>query len=412
MRHSAYVEAVNHLTKGLEVLETLPETTERNQQELFFNTALGPALIATKGYTAPEVERVYARARELCQQVGDTPQIFPVLVGLDLFYSVRGELQTAYELEEQLLALAQEEQNEAFLMVAHCGLGLTLNYLGKFITAKEHLEQSISFYGPEMRRTHRGWVEFGVGSPAVIALTLWSLGYPDQALERSREAITLARDRSHPWSLCIALTYASLTHCLCRETHAAEELAEEIVTISTEYGFPFYLTLGNSLKGYAMAMQGEEEGISLLRQSLADSRAMGAEALRPYFLSILAETYWKVGQTKEGLATLEESLALVDKNGERFCEADLHRLKGELLLAQSDGNQIEAEACYHKALEVARSQQAKSWELRAAMSLSRLWGKQGKREEAKNLLAPVYDWFTEGFDTADLKDAKALLEEL
>jgi len=410
---SAHVEAITHLTKGLEVLKTLPETPEHTQLELVLQTTLGPALMATKGYAAPEVEYAYARARELCRQVGETPQLSQALWGLWYFYLVRAAFQTARELGEQLLNLAQRVQAPALLLLAHRVLGQTLAFLGEFSTAQVHLERGMTFYDLGQHRAFASLYgqDQGVICRSWAALTLWSLGYPDQALRRSREALTLAHELAHPFSLAYAMCFAGMFCQLRREVQAAQERATAEIALCTEQGFALYLARGTILRGWTMAEQGQRAvGLAQMRQGLAAYQATGAAVFRPYYLAFLAEAHGKVGQAEEGLTALAEALAAVHKTGERFYEAELYRLKGELLLVRSTENQGEAEAYFQQALAVARHEQAKSLELRAAMSLSRLWQHQGKNEQARQLLASIYSWFTEGFDTADLQEAGALLE--
>jgi predicted ATPase len=414
-QRSAHLEAMAHLNKGLELLTTLPDTPERAQQELVLQTTLGPALMATKGYAAPEVEYAYARARELCQQVGETPQLFQALWGLWYFYLVRAEFQTAHELGEQLLRLAQRVQVQVLLLLAHRVLGQTLAFLGEFSTAQVHLDQGITLYNPEQHRSLASLYgqDQGVICRSWAALALWCLGYPDQALRRSREALTLAQELAHPFSLAYAICFAGMFCQLRREVQAAQERATAESALCAEQGFTLYMARGTILRGWTMAEQRQgAEGLAQMRQGLASYQATGAAVFRPYYLAFLAEAYGKVGQTEAGLTALAEALAVVDNTGERYWEVEIHRLKGELLLALSAEKHAEAEACFHQALDIARRQQAKSLELRAAMSLSRLWQHRGKRDEARELLAPVYGWFTEGFDTADLQEAKALLAEL
>jgi len=422
LRRSAHREAINHLIKGLELLKALPDIPERIQQELTLQVTLGAALMATKGYAAPEVEEAYTRARELCQQVGETPQLFTALWGLWVFYCVRGELQTARELGEQLLSLAQSAQDPALFLEAYVALGLTLFCLGELAPALAHLEQGIALYDPQQHRSHA----FIYGQdPGMIclswaALALWFLGYPDQALKRSHEALTLVRELSHPHSLAYALSFAAGVHQLRREGQAAQEQAEAVMALSSEQGFALWLAMGTVLRGWVLAEQERgEEGIVQICQGLAAGQATGAGILRPYFLALLAEAYGKKGQTEDGLIVLAETLAGVHKNAERFYEAELYRIKGELLQKaesrrQKAGSEIrkEAEECFHKAIDLARRQNAKSLELRATMSLARLWQQQGKKTKARRLLAGIYGWFTEGFDTADLQETKVLLEGL
>jgi len=416
--HSANAEAISHLIKGLELLKTLPDTPERTQQELDLQTILGPALMAAKGYTAPEVEKVYARARELCQQVGETPRLLQVLLGLETYYALRAELQTARELGEQCLPLAQRMHDTARLLQTHYALEMALFHLGEFVPAREHFEQVIALYHPRTRRSHRALQDPVVACLSYAALILWSLGYPEQALKRSHEALALAQELSHPFSLAVALNWTAWLHQYRREGQLTQERAEAEIALSNEQGFPFWVVVGTIERSWALAEQGQgEEGITQIRQGLAAYRDIGSELTRTHFLSLLAKAYGKTGQTEEGLTALAEALAFVDKTGERFYEAELYRLKGELTLAESSVQNLEskvkeAEECFHKAIEVARKQQAKSLELRAVMSLSRLWQRQGRKDEARQMLAEIYNWFTEGFDTKDLQEAKALLEEL
>jgi predicted ATPase len=415
LRRSAHADAITHLTKALVLLTALPETPERAQRELALQTTLGPALMATRGYAASEVEYAYARARELCRQVGETPQLFQALWGLWYFHLVRAEFQTARELGEQLLSLAQRVQTPALLLLAHRVLGQTLAFLGEFSTAHGHLEREMTLYNLGQHRAFASLYgqDQGVICRSWAALTLWSLGYPDQALRCSREALTLAQELVHPFSLAYAMCFAGMLCQLCRDVQAAQERATAAIALCTEQGFALYLARGTILQGWAMVEQGQgAAGLAQMRQGLDAYQATGAEVFRPYYLAFLAEAYGKLGQTLGGLTLLGEALAAVHKTGERFYEAELYRLKGELLLVRSAENHGQAEASFQQALTVARHQQAKSSELRAATNLSLLWQRQGKRAAAYDLLASVYGWFTEGFDTADLQEAKALLEDL
>jgi adenylate cyclase len=253
----------------------------------------------------------------------------------------------------------------------------------------------------------------GVICCSYAAWTLWYLGYPDQGLTRSHEAVTLARQSAHPFSLGFALNWAAEFHQFRREERCTQESAEATISLATEQGFPQWMACGSILRGWALAHQGRaKEGIAQITQGLMDFRATGAEINRSYFLTLLAEVHGILGEPEAGLTALTEALTLVDTTGERWYEPELYRLKGELLLAQSPDNHTEAETCFQHALSIAQSQSAKSWELRAATSLARLWQQQGKRDEARQLLGDIYGWFTEGFDTADLKDAKAFLDAL
>jgi predicted ATPase/class 3 adenylate cyclase len=412
---SAHTEAISHLTTALELLRGLPDTPHRTMQELALQTTLGPVLMATKGFAAPEVADAYARARELCQRVGDTPQLFPALHGLWRFYVNRAEFQTSRELGEQLLTLAQSVRDPALLLEAHRALGQTTFWLGEITSTCAHMEQGIALYDFQQHRSHTILYgqDPGVVCHSFAAWALWVLGYPDQARQRIDKAMTLAQELTHPFSLVYALTCAAIVHGFLREGQATQKRAEEVMVRAREQGFPFWLTWGIILQGWALAMQGQDaEGIAHMHEGLAAYQATGAEVFRPSYLILLGEVYGDVGQIDEGLRVLAEALMAVEHSGERWWEAELHRLRGKLLLARCMENQSQAEICLRQALEVAHRQQAKSLELRAAVSLSRLWRQQGKRDDAYELLAPIYAWFTEGFDTADLQEAKALLGEL
>ncbi len=333
---SAHQEAINHFTKGVELLKALPATPEHIQQELRLQIALGASLIAMKGYAVPEVENAYTRARELCRQVEATPQLSQVLLGLRVFYLVRGELQTAYELAEQNMHLVQSVPDPIPLSVAHMALGECLYYRGELASALEHCEQAIALYDPRRLRPPWSWGDDKVSSLSHTLGILWLLGYPEQSQQRSRQALVLARELSHPISLALALVFTALLHQLRQEGNAAQEQAEAAIALSTEQGFTQWLVTGTIVRGWALAEQGQgEEGIAQIRRGLAAWQAIGAELGWPYWLALLAEASGKVGQVEEGLMLLAEALAHVDKTGERFCEAELYRLKGELLLAQA-----------------------------------------------------------------------------
>jgi TOMM system kinase/cyclase fusion protein len=417
VQRSAHVEAISHLTKGLELLKTLPDTSKRAPQELMLQLTLGVPLQATRGWAVPEVKRAYARARELCQQIGETPQLFPVLWGLAAVSIIQAEHKTGRELAEQCLTLAQSIQDTDFLLEAHTGLGLSLFHLGELVSAREHIEQVIALYDHKKHRYlafRYGAFDPGVACLSFVAWSLWHLGYPDQALQRTQEALTLAQEIAHPFSRGFALFFVAATHQFRQESQATHERAEAAITFSTDQVFPEWVALGTLVRGWALTEQGqEEEGIAQMRQGLAAHQAIGAEVSRSYYLGLLAEACGRVGQIEEGLQVLVEALAFVSHSGERYREAELYRLKGELLLQSArQGAVWEAEECFRQAIAIARQQQAKSLELRAVTSLSRLWQQQGKKEEARQLLAEIYHWFTEGFDTKDLQEAKALLAAL
>jgi TOMM system kinase/cyclase fusion protein len=414
IERSAHVEAITHLRQGLELLKTLPETAERTQREVDMLIAMGASLLAVKGYAAPEVEQTYARARQLCQHLEDPYQLFPVLRGLYGYYHVRAEYRTAQELGEQLMVLAQQVHESSMLIAAHRALGATLSSLGAVVSAHTHFTQSIALYDPQQHRASafRYGEDAGVVCGAHDAWALWRLGYPDQGRVRSDEAVSLAQQIAHPFSLGFALSFAAMFHQFCHDGRAAQACAEAAIRLATEQGFPYIMAVGSLLRGWALASQGQaQEGIEQIHQGLTAWRATGAEIQRPHFLALLAEAHGTMGQSEAGLIALTEALTLADTTEERYYEAELYRLKGALLLQQNADNQAEAETSFQHAIHIAQNQQAKSWELRAATSLTRLWQQQGKRQEAHDFLAPVYHWFTEGFDTADLQEAKALLDE-
>ncbi len=415
IQRSAHVEAIAHLRQGLALLETLPETPQRLQREVDMLIALGASFIATQGYAAAEVEQTYLRAHHLCQHLENPQQRLPVLRGLWIYYCARPALQTAYTLSEQFLTLAQQAQDPVMLPAAHRAVGTTLFFLGATTEAHTHFAQGIALSDPQQH--HVAVLLYGEDAGVVCrsfaAWALWCQGYPDQGLVRSQQAVTLARQMAHPFSLGFALGHAALLHACRRERRAAQERAEAAISLTTEQGFPFWMAWGALLRGWALAQQGQaQEGREQMTQGLMTYGATGAALVRPYFLALLAEADGTLGEPEAGLAVLTEALTLVETTGERWYEAEVYRLKGALLLQQHADHQAEAETCFHHAIEIARNQQAKSFELRAATSLARPWQRQGKREEAQQVLGDVYGWFTEGFDTADLQEAKALLAVL
>jgi len=335
------------------------------------------------------------------------------------------------------LRLAQTIQDPALLLWPHLGLGLILLSLGELPSALAHMEQSIALYDPQRHRPDQSPIvgqDPKVNCLSYAAGTLWRLGYPDQARQRSEEALSLARELTHPFSLAFALYGDALLHQFLRDVPAVQERADTILILAREQSFPVFLAIGTIFRGWVLSGQEQaKEGIAQIHQGIAAKQSTGTELSRPPDLAQLAVAYGRAGREKEGLSVLAEALDRVGKTGERMYEAELYGLKGELLLAQASKNQTangknqksglpsnqhlapnthEAEACFHRAIEIARTQQAKSLELRAATSLARLWQQQSKEAEAHKLLSEVYTWFTEGFDTKDLQEAKALLEEL
>src|SRR5262249_50316193 len=323
--------------------------------------ALGASLIATKGTAAPEVEQIYTRARQLCHYLEDPYQLFPVLRGLWNYYQVRPELQTAHTLGQQLLTLAQQVQDSAMLVAAHRALGSTLFHLGAPALAHTHFTQGLALHNPQQHRASAFLYgeDAGVVCFSRAAWMLWWLGYPDQGLVRNDEAVILAQQSAHPFSLSYVLGHAAIFHQFRWEGCAAQERAEAAISLAKEQGFPYWRAIGSMLRGWALAHQGQaREGIEQMHQSLTALRATGGEGMRPYFLALLAEAYGTMGQPAAGRAVLAEALTLADKTGERWYESELYRLKGALLVQQSAGNHDEAQTCFHHALEIARTQQA------------------------------------------------------
>jgi class 3 adenylate cyclase/DNA-binding winged helix-turn-helix (wHTH) protein/predicted ATPase len=415
LRHSANREAVQHLTTALALLATLPATPARAQQELAVQLALGPAMMATTGPGAPEVAQTYARARALGAQVGEAPQGLPTLWGLWRLSQSRGALPTARELAEQLVRGAARTGDPTHRVQAHDALGATLFQLGAYAAAWRQFAQALALCDPT---TQRDQALHNVAAPGVRCLVvganaLWCLGFPTQAAQRCQEALALAQELAHPYSLVVAQHFAAFLHCHRREVPAVRAQAETLLALATAQGFPLYAGYGHGWQGWARAMQGAgAAGLAEMHQGLTLVVAAGQELARPLWLVRLGEAVGHVGQVAEGRRLLAEALAAFAASGRGDLLAEAHRLQGELWLRQLPPDTAQADACFQQALAIARQQQARSWELRAALSLSRLWQQQGKDAEARDLLAPIYDWFTEGFDTTDLQDAKALLEAL
>ena len=415
LEHSANREAVQHLTTALALLATLPDTPARAQQELAMQLALGPAMMATTGPGAPEVVQTYARARALGAQVGEAPQGLPTLWGLWRLSQSRGALPTARELAEQLVRVAARTGDPTHRVQAHDALGATLFQLGAYAAARRQFAQALVLCDPT---TQRAQALHNVAAPGVRCLVvganaLWCLGFPTQAVQRCQEALALAQALAHPYSLVVAQHFAAFLHCHRREVPAVRAQAEALLALATAQGFPLYAGYGHGWRGWARAMQGAgAAGLAEMQQGLTLVVAAGQELARPLWLVRLGEAAGHVGQVAEGRRLLAEALAAFAASGRGDLLAEAHRLQGEVWLRQRPPETAQADACFQQALAIARQQQARSWELRAALSLSRLWQQQGKWAEAHELLAPVYGWFTEGFDTADLQEAKALLEEL
>jgi predicted ATPase len=413
LQRYAYHEAITHLTRGLALLSRLPQTPERVRQELAYQMALGPALMTVKGYGAPEAAQVYTRARLLCQQLGERPALFPVLWGLWRYYVGRAEHETARELAAQLLTLAQRRRDPAVRLLAHRALGTSCFWVGALAEAHRHLEQGLALdVAPPPPAVSASYLlDPGVGCRAYAAMVRWHLGYPEQAAQLSQEALPLAAQLAHAHSLAYALYHAAFVAHLCGQRPRTYEWAEAAVALSQAQGFAPIEAIATILRGWAWAGPATER-IAQISQGIAAYRASGAELAGTWALGLLAEAYGQGGQAEEGLHVVATALTAVHTTGERAYEAELQRIQGELWLRHQPTRGAEAEGCFRQALAVARQQQARALELRAAIRLARLWRQPGQRAAAYEVLAPIYGRFTEGFNTADLQEARALLAEL
>ncbi|MGF7111494.1 putative ATPase/class 3 adenylate cyclase [Pseudomonas laurylsulfatiphila] len=416
LQSCAHLDAMRHLGAALELLEHLPDTPTRAHQELTLLLCLGPALMAVRGYSAPEVAATYTRALALCAQVGDDSALFPALQGLGTFYSLRAQYSTACELGERLLNVAQTAQDPDLLVEAHGALGATLFFQGDLRNAHEHQERARVLYKPDRHRTHAFTYGMDPGyAQTFSAWCLWYLGFSDQASARSRAALALA-NVSHPFTLAFTVSATAILGQFQHDVQLAEECADAVIKLSLEQGFPFYLAWGTIIQGWVFTEQGNiEEGIAQITKGIANYQTAGAELGCSYFLALLADAHRRDGQAQAGLDIVTNALAMVNRTGEHFYEAELYRLKGVLTLQcagedqQNSSVRQQAQACFDKAISIARQQGAKSLELRATVSLAQLWETQDK-EAAKRMLADIYSFFTEGFDSVDLLQAKALLD--
>lgn len=412
-RVSALEEAIAHFSRGLALLGTLPETPERVQQELMLQVGLGVALQTARGYGDSDAGHAFGRARELCAQVGESPHLLPLLWLLATFYGTRGDHRAAHELVQQIFSFAEGAEDPTPDLIAHCAAGWNQIYLGELTPARAHLERGIALYD---RKQHRSLavlygIDFGAGALAFASWALWLLGYPEQALQRGREALASAEELAHPPSLALVQCMVGIFHVFRRDAQSARELGEACVHFCAGRGFSYWIPGGEYCHGWGLAQQGQvDDGIVLMRRGIADLEITG-EASHTQRLASLAEVCGQARRMEEGLAILDDALAAVHRSAERFYEAEIHRIRGELLLLQG-ADEAEAEACFQRAIKIARQQSARMWELRATVSLCRLWQRQGKRKKARKRLAQIYGWFSEGFDTPDLQEAQALLEAL
>jgi len=412
---SAVAEATAHFGRGLELLRALPESGERDERELDLLIALGSILISAKGHGSDEVATLYARARGLCRALGETPHLAPVLQGFRMHHMLRAELQLARQAAEELLALGLRSQDVGHRLEGHRAVGVMHFYAAEFPAALEHVEKGIDLYDLEQHRFHALRYEHDPGMTCLgyAARTRWVLGHPDHAVVLSDRALEVAQATSHASSLVEAMTWRAEVALFRRDLQDTRDRAAAALALATEHGLPLWIAMTTGMHGWALSEQGQNaEGAARIRDALAILATTGDQLFRPYYVAMLAEALGKAGRVDEGLSSLEEAIETARSFALTCWDSGFHRLKGELLLAKVQGSAAATQACFLRAIEIAKAQSAKSLELRAAASLARLWAGQGRRAEARDLLAPVYGWFTEGFDTADLKDARALLDEL
>ena len=407
-------EAAAQLQKGLDQLALLPDTPEHQRQELGLRSSQGAVFVAIKGTAAPETGRAYARAHELWEQLGYPSGFLQIPYGQSANHILRGDFALAQRLAEGLLRVSRQRDDTAGLVLGHYSAGRNLMFTGKFAAARWHLEKALAFYETRPHSSLVFEVAFPphVSSQGVLGFVLFCLGYPDQASAQSSAAIAGSRRLAHLPSLVAGLQFDAMRLSLVGDDAAVSGLADELFAVATEQGFPSWGAHGKVFRGWVKVKEGEvAEGRSLLRAGSTAHRASGmGVAWTPHPFALLAEACEIAGEIEEGLAWLGSALQVSETSGLFWLAAELNRRKGRLLLRQ--GNNDAAEELYRKALCIAREQEAKMWELRAAVSLARLWCEEGRCAQARDLLAPVYGWFTEGFDTPDLKEAKALLAEL
>ncbi|MGI9333793.1 MAG: diguanylate cyclase [Gammaproteobacteria bacterium] len=411
----ANVEALAHLGRAVKLVQHLPTDAERDREELDIQTLLGPTLLASKGFASVEVEDAYTRARLLAERMNDIPRLAVVLRGMWALYLVRARLETSRSVAEQVLALGEQCQDDGYELEARRPLAQSLFYLGDFQGARENLERVFELYDEDRHGGHR--LRYGsdslVVSSSYLAWTLWFQGYPDQALQRSHEAVDRARLLGHPFTLAQTLTNALYVHQLRGEVDLTLRCAEDSIEYSKKLGFPYWASISAIMRGWAQAhLTGGESGIEDLELGLAAYENSGSQVALPWFMSLCAEVKASAGQLDEALSLTAQAMEQVQRAGERFYEAELHRCQGELAMRRSATASSQLESCFLRALEIARGQAARSLELRAATSLSRLWRERGNLQAARELLAPLYASFEEGHDTHDLQQARRELELL
>jgi len=414
---SAVGEATVQLRRGLSLLDGLPETRERKQLELDIHVTLTAAVMAGKGDANPEVVAALERANRLVTETGavGTPVHFSVLYGLWVSNQSAGAIAAALEHATNFLSSAQSQPSSGPLLVGHRTLAWSLIVSGDYRAALAHLETAASLYRPDEHRDSalRYGQDIGVSAFVMLSWALWHRGYPDQSARAADRALAYSRELGHAHTLAHALGFAGVAAVFARDVATACACGNDCGALASEHGFALWAARGRVLQGWADAQRGEATtGIARVRDGMAATEATGTRVYTPFDLALLAEALALAGKIEKALAALDEALATAAVSGERGWDAEIHRLRGELTGRLTHPDPAKAEESFRTALAIAREQGTRGYELRAATSLARLWLEQGRRGEARNLLAPLYGWFTEGFDTADLKDAKALLEEL
>ena len=411
---SAIREAVAHLTQGLGALKNLSDTVERQQRELDLQVALGVALVGAKGNAASETGRAWARAYELCRALNQPTPLLRVLYGQYSFYGVRAEFDRAREAGEELVRLGAAQADTLAQATGHRGIGMALFYRGELVSSRQNCEQALALDDPARTAAFAYSWDTRVVSSGFLSLALLICGYPDQARARSCEALSRARELSHLGSIVLAYSYRLIHHQLRGDATAALEETETVVSLAAEQGFLFWLAAAMTVRGWALAATGQpESGIAELRQGIHAWQRSGAKFHLPYYRALIADAYGVANYPKaDRLRLIDKAILHVEHTRDRWIEAELHRRRGDLLASGLDRDPSEAEACFRRAIAIARRQSARLWELRAATSLGWLLLDQGRRTEARDLVAPIYGWFTEGFDTANLHDARELLDAL
>jgi len=413
---SANAEAMGYFTRGLELAGKLPPAREHARQKMELLLALGQAHQAVKGFAASEAEIAYRQARELGQQIGEAGDLFRALWGLWLVTNGRGRIEDVQRIAEELLALAERQEDPALLLEGHHAMWAARLWRGDLRAARRHVEDGMALYNQEQHRSHAILYcghDPGVCCRMMSGLILWLLGYPTSAVEQTRASLALARELSHPYSLAMAYSFAGIAHQLRRDVNTTREIGSSIIAMSNEYGFRQWLAAGKIIDGWGLAEQGRGAAATAqIGAAIAEYRATGTELLVPYFLSALAAAHLKSGDAEAALSATVQGLEVAAETGQQAWTAELTRLQGESTLKCTPSDASKAEAVFRQATEIARRQAAGSLELRALTSLARLLATQGARGAARDMLSTAYDRMTEGFDTADLRDAKLLLEEL